>query len=99
MRGRWQVLLAAGILLAGVTGCVTLLERVEVNVGSNERPEPVDSRHVPQPATLDEAHQELVKAYRNLQYLERENTRLEEKAAKYKKQRDECKKRLDKHED
>ena len=99
MRGRWQVLLAAGILLAGVTGCVTLPERVEVNVGNNERPEPVDSSRVPQPATLDEAHQELVRAYQNLQYYERENARLEEKAAKYKRQRDECKKRLDKYED
>jgi len=41
----------------------------------------------------------LVRAYQNLQYYERENARLEEKAAKYKRQRDECKKRLDKYED
>jgi predicted nuclease with TOPRIM domain len=99
MRGRWQVLLAAGLLMAGVTGCVTLPERVEVNVGGKERPEPVDSSRVPQPATLEESHQELVRAYQNLQYYERENARLEEKAAKYKRQRDECKKRLDKYED
>jgi len=88
-----MVLLAVG-LLAGMAGCLTLPERVEVNVGQ-ERPPPVDSRRVPEPSTLAEARDELVKAYQNLQYLERENARLAEKVAKYKRERDECERRLE----
>ena len=45
-----------------------------------------------------EARAELVKAYQNIQYLEHENTRLEQKATKYKSERDEYKKKLKKSE-
>ena len=88
------LLVAAGLLLA--PGCVTAPERIEVNVGS--RPAPVDSSRVPHPATLEEAQGELDKAYSNLQYLERENGRLKEKADKYKHERDDYKKRLKQYE-
>jgi len=77
-------------------GCVTAPERIEVNVGS--RPPPVDSSRVPHPATLEEAQEELDKAYQNLQYLEQDNAKLKRKAEEAKRQRDEYKQRLKKYE-
>ncbi len=94
----WLLVLATAGLVLLSTGCVTLPKNVEVNVGDSGRPAPVDSTRVPEPKTLDEAHQELVKAYQNLQYLEHENARLADKAAKYKTERDECRKRLKSYE-
>lgn len=97
MHGRWRLFMAAGVLI-GLAGCVTAPERIDVNLGSS-RPEPVDSSRVPATASHEEARHELVKAYQNIQYLERENARLAEKAARYESERDDCKDRLEKHED
>ncbi len=79
-----------------ISGCVTAPERIEVNVGS--RPPPVDSSRVPHPATLEEAQQELDKAYQNLQHLEQDNAKLKRKAEDAKRERDEYKQRLKKYE-
>lgn len=92
----WLVLVAAGLMWV-VAGCVKAPERIEVNVG-HDRPAPVDSSRIPETSSYDDCRAELVKAYQNLQYQERENARLEEKAAKYKKERDEYKKQLKKYE-
>lgn len=89
------VVLGLGLIL---TGCVTAPERIDVRVGS-DRPKEVDSSRVPRPRTLDEAQQYLNDAYANLQYLERENERLQRKAAEYKRERDECEDRLERYED
>lgn len=94
---RWWWLAAAVGFSWALAGCVKAPERIEVNVG-NDRPPPVDSSRVPNPSTLEEARAELVKAYQNIQYLEHENTRLEQKATKYKSERDEYKKKLKKSE-
>jgi hypothetical protein len=95
MRTFRSALLVAGILL-GTVGCVKAPERIEVNVGS-DRPPPVDVSRVPEPATLEEARAELVKAYQNIEHLQRDNARLTEKAAKYKSERDDCRRRLKKY--
>jgi hypothetical protein len=93
----WWLGVAAGVLLAAV-GCVKAPENISVNVGGDNRPPPVDSRRVPQTATLDDCRAELVKAYQNIQYLEDENAKLKKKADDYKRERDDCRKRLKKHE-
>ena len=94
MRGFWWVLLVTGALI-GTAGCVKAPERIEVNVGGN-RPPPVDSSRVPEPTTLEEARAELLKAYQNIEYLERDSARLSEKADKLKRERDDCRHRLKK---
>ena len=53
---------------------------------------------MPNPSTLEEARAELVKAYQNIQYLEHEHARSNEKADKYKRERDDYKKKLKKYE-
>lgn len=90
--------LAAGALL-GLAGCVTAPEKIEVSVDGGRRPPPVDSSRVPATASHEEARHELAKAYENIRYLEEENRRLEEKARKYKREREDCEKRLDRYED
>lgn len=93
----WLVLAAAGLAWAAA-GCVKAPERIEVNVG-HDRPAPVDSTRVPPTSSYEDCRSELTKAYQNLQYLERENADLKDKAAKYKKERDDYKKRLKKYEE
>jgi len=88
-----------GALLLSLGGCVTAPERIEVSVGEGRRPPPVDSSHVPATTSHEEARQELAKAYENIRYLEQENRRLQDKAERYKRERDECRKRLDRYED
>lgn len=95
MPTRWNVALRVGLLgsllVAGATcGCVSVKAPERIVIGGSARPEPVDSSRVPDTATHDEARRELVKAYQNLQYLERENDRLAKQAADYKRERDEC---------
>ncbi len=85
------------VLLVLCPACVKAPERIEVNVGS-PRPAPVDASRVPHPTTLEEAQRELDSAYANLQYLEDQNARLKAKAEDYKRERDDYKKRLKKHE-
>ncbi len=91
------LLVALAGLISLSAGClnVRLPERVEVG---NAQPEPVDSSRIPNTSTHAEARAELRKAYENIQYLEHENQRLQEKAAKYKRERDEYKDRLKKYE-
>lgn len=98
MNRRWWLgLMGVGALVA-LTGCLKLPERVDVRVGENNRPPPVDSSRVPEPRSLEEARHELTKAYQNIQYLERDNARLQEKADKYKQERDEARKQLKRYE-
>jgi hypothetical protein len=93
----WWLGVAAGVLLAAV-GCVKAPDNISVNVGGDNRPAPVDSSRVPQTPTLDDCRAELVKAYQNIQYLEGQNEKLKKKADDYKRERDDCRKRLKKHE-
>jgi FtsZ-binding cell division protein ZapB len=108
MNTRHWFLLVVGALLCVSAGCFSAKapERIDVKVGGNSRPEPVDSSRVPDPQTLDEARAELRRAYANIQWLEREVADLEEDKAdykrerdRYKEQRDEYKDRLEKYED
>ncbi len=86
----------AVLLLAG--GCINVKAPEKISIGS-EPPPPVDSSRIPETTTHEEARAELVKAYQNIQYLERENSRLHAKADEYKHERDDCRKRLKKFED
>jgi TolA-binding protein len=108
MNTRGWVLLAAGCLLWLTVGCVTAKapERIDVRLGSSQRPEPVDSSRVPDPQTLEAARAELHKAYQQIRWLESEVADLEEDKAeckrernRYKKERDKCEDRLEEYED
>lgn len=81
-------------LLTLTLGCVSVKapERIEIKT---DRRESVDVQHVPQTTTHEEAQTELVKAYQTLAHLERENERLERKAAEYKSERDQCRRDLE----
>ena len=92
--GLWVI---AG-LLAALAGCVNVKAPERIVIGGDDRPPPVDSGRVPQTATHAEAQRELEQAYANVQYLERENVRLREKAEEYKRERDEARKRLKRYE-
>ena len=78
-----------------ITGCLSIKAPERIEVGNSSRPEPVDSSRIPPTTSHEQARQELAKAYQNIQYLERENQRLDRKAADYKRERDECRKRHD----
>ena len=99
MRMAGLVLAAAGVMLV-VSGCVSAKapERIDIRMGGG-RPTPVDTSRVPHPSTLAEAQRELNAAYANLQHFEREVAHLERKAAKYKRERNECERRLERYED
>ncbi len=97
MRVMWSIILGTG-LLAAFAGCVRGPERVELTVGSPHRPAPVDTSQVPHPTTLEDAQAELNKAYQNIQGLQDDNARLNEKADKLKRERDEARHRLKKYE-
>ena len=58
----------------------------------------MDTNRVPQPATLAEAQAELNKAYQDIQALQDDNARLNEKADKLKRERDDCRHKLKKFE-
>ncbi len=88
---------AAGGLLLVAGGCVNVKAPERIDLGG--RPEPVDSGRVPPTSSHEQARQELVKAYQNIQYLERENQELRKDAAEYKRERDECRDRLERYED
>lgn len=97
MNARSGWLLAAG-LMWWTTGCVSVKapERIEIGGGS---PPPVDSSRLPPTQTHQECRDELVRAYQNIQHLERENAELRQKVEKHKRERDECRQRLKRYED
>ncbi|MBN2445316.1 MAG: hypothetical protein JXO22_01225 [Phycisphaerae bacterium] len=97
MRTTFMVFVA-GVLLVGLTGCVTVKapERIDIGGGRAER---VDSSRVPATSSHEQARAELEKAYRYIQSLENANKRLEDKAAEYKRERDQCEDRLEKCEE
>ena len=86
-------------LVWALGGCVSVKAPREINVGGSSRPERVDSNRIPQTASHEEAHHELRKAYKYIQWLERENAELEDDKAKYKRERDKYKDRLERYED
>ncbi len=101
MKTRQWFLLVVGCLLGASAGCFSAKapERIDVSVGGNSRPEPVDSDRVPDPQTLDEARYELRRAYANVQWLERQVADLEDDKAEYKRERDRYKKERDEYKD
>jgi len=92
------LLAASAALILTTLGCVSVKAPERIDIGGS-RPEPVDTSRVPPIATVEQGRQELYRAYQNIQYLEQENCRLKEKADKYKRERDECRKRLERYED
>lgn len=92
---RRVALLCAGSLLVA-SGCVSVKAPERINIGNSSRPEPVDASRIPPTSSHEHARQELAKAYQNIQYLERENQRLDRKAAEYKRERDDCRDGRDK---
>jgi len=97
MSTRSWVMLAVAALLAASAGCVSVKAPEKIEIGGG-RPEPVDSTRIPETSSHEQAREELRRAYENLQYLERENERLREKAEKYKRERDQYKDRLKRYE-
>jgi hypothetical protein len=91
MPKRTLVLLGATGLLG--LGCVNVKAPEQIHIGSGPPPERVDSSRVPDPATLDEAREELHKAYRHIRYLEHEVADLRKDKEKLKAERDEYKKK------
>ncbi len=91
-------LAVAAVALGGACGCISVKAPERIEIGGSDRPAPVDSNRVPPTATHEEARAELEKAYANLRYMEQENARLERKAAEYKRERDEARKRLERYE-
>lgn len=89
--------LAVSVLLGELSGCVSVKAPERIDIG-REPPPPVDSSRLPPTATHEECRGELEKAYQNIQYLERENARLDRKCQEYKRERDEYKKRLKRYE-
>lgn len=73
-------------------GCLSVKAPERIEIGNSSRPEPVDTSRIPPTSSHEQARQELAKAYQNIQYLERENQRLDRKAADYKRERDDCRK-------
>jgi len=91
------VLLGLSVISLAGAGCVSVKTPEKIEIGASV-PDSVDSSRLPQTASHEECRQELYKAYQNIQYLERENQHLKQKADKYKRERDECRKRLEKFE-
>ncbi len=94
---RRVMLLGVPVVLAGLAGCVHVKapERIVIN----GEPPPVDAQRVPETASHEDCRAELLRAYQNIQYLERENARLKQRADEYKRQRDEARQRLKRYED
>jgi predicted RNase H-like nuclease (RuvC/YqgF family) len=89
----------AAFALVFVTGCVSVKAPREVNVGTSERPQRLDSTRIPHTASHEEARAELRKAYAYVQWLEKENAELEDDKDEYKRERDKYKKDRDKYKD
>jgi hypothetical protein len=81
------ILFSGAILLAAVvcsSGCLEVRAPESIQIGSGPPPQRIDSSQVPPTSTHEEARAELVKAYRQIRYLEGENARLRESRDKYK---------------
>ena len=87
---RMALLGCSGLILLLASGCVSVKAPERIDIRNGSRPEPVDTSRIPPTNSHEHARQELAKAYQNIQYLERENQRLERKAAEYKRERDDC---------
>jgi hypothetical protein len=96
---RVWILLTTACLVCAASGCVSVKAPKEINIGSSSPPEKVDSSRVPDTRNHEEARDELRKAYRYVRYLEEEVEQLEDKAKKYKRERDRCEDRLERYED
>ena len=86
---RSRALATVGLTLLCGAGCINLKAPERIDIGGRNA-EPVDSSRVPPTANHDEARRELTRAYQRIQQLERDNERLDRKAADYKRERDEC---------
>lgn len=89
-RLRAAVWIGAAALALPAAGCVSVKAPERIEIGNSSRPERVDSSRVPPTSSHEHARQELARAYENIRWLERENQRLERKAAEYKRERDDC---------
>ncbi|MCK4341753.1 MAG: hypothetical protein KAY37_08530 [Phycisphaerae bacterium] len=98
MHARTVCLLLVVGLLGATVGCVSVTAPEKVTIGGSSRPEQVDSSRVPPTSSHEEARRELEKAYRFIRHLEDENAHHDRKAAKYKRERDECEGRLERYE-
>lgn len=97
MKAGVRLALCGGLLWLAA-GCVNVKAPERIDLGGSRRPEPVDSSRVPPTASHEQARAELARAYENIRYLEQENRRLSEKAAEYKRERDQCRDRLERYE-
>jgi predicted RNase H-like nuclease (RuvC/YqgF family) len=91
---RWVLFLGAAVMF-GLSGCVSVKAPESIQIGSERRPEPVDSSRVPNTASHEEAREELRKAYANLRYYEDELAELQDKAERYKRERERCEDELE----
>ncbi len=95
--GRRWLLMGLPVVLAGLAGCVNV--KAPERIVLNGDPPPVDASRVPETTSHADCRDELIRAYQNIQYLERENARLKQRADEYKRERDEARKRLKRYED
>ena len=86
-------------LVWAMGGCVSVKAPREINLGASGKPDPVDSRRIPQTASHEQARHELRKAYAFIQWLEKKNAKLEDDKAECKRERDKYKDRLERYED
>ncbi|MEW6250829.1 MAG: hypothetical protein AB1716_09285 [Planctomycetota bacterium] len=99
------LVLASASALAALSGCVKAPEKIVipermVDIRMDDgRSEPVDAAPPPPTASDQGAQVELERAYKRIEQLERENARLERKAAEYKRERDEARDRLERIEE
>lgn len=90
--------IGAALFLTGLCGCVKAPEKIDIRVGdrgygsSSDR---VNPANMPNPQTLDEAREELRKAYATLNDLEKDNRKARDKAEEYKQERDKARRERD----
>ncbi len=86
-------------LLVPLVGCVQVETPREINIGSSPGAGSRGDRRPPKTSSHAEAREELHKAYDYISRLEDENRRLERKADRYERERDDCRDRLERYED
>ena len=74
---RFLACLAAICGAAG--GCVTVRAPEEIHIGNSPQSAKVDSSHVPETTSHEQARAELITAYQQIRYLEHQNQRCREK--------------------
>ena len=90
------IVIGSGLVL--LAGCVNV-DKPLVEVRGSSKAERVDPGNVPQTSSLPQCQDELNRSYAYIRDLERDNSKLREDRERYKRERDDARKRLKKYED